>query len=169
VSLTDAKKPASGGFKFNHRRKRFGSVSPASLQLLRKRVPKEVPILGGPARIDSLDREIVAATIAQIGPEVAADWGIDVFDSDWLGTAEALYYVSPTIGWVQRWAWRDVATVRIVTSKFGLARYDLEFRSSQAPLTLITGRRSARRLITFHTAYQRYRVSSPFIQWKLSR
>jgi hypothetical protein len=125
--------------------------------LLARRVPEEAPILGGPARIDSLDREIAAATITQVGRDAAVASGIDVFDSDWLGTAEALYYVSPTIGSIRRWPWRDIDAVKIVKRKFGLTRYVLVFRSLQTPLTLTTGRRSARRLITFHAACERYR------------
>jgi hypothetical protein len=125
--------------------------------LLARRVPEEAPILGGPARIDSLDKKIAAATIARVGRDAAVASGIDVFDSDWLGTTEALYYVSPTIGSIWRWPWRDIDTVKVVKRKLGLARYVLVFRPPRTPLTLITGRRSARRLITFHAACKRYR------------
>jgi len=155
VTTTRAGEPPASAL--NQRRRRFGAVAEASLRLLARRVPEEAPILGGPARIDSLDREIAAATIARVGRDAAVASGIDIFDSDWLGTAEALYYVSPTIGSIRRWPWRDIDTVKAVRRKFGLARYVLEFRSRQTPLTLITGRRSARRLITFHAAYERYR------------
>lgn len=141
----------------NQRCRRFGTVAEASFRLLARHAPEEAPILGGPARIESLDREIAAATIAQVGRDTAVASGIDVFDSDWLGTAKALYYVSPTIGSIRRWPWRDVDTVKVVKRKLRLARYILEFRSSPTPLTLITGRRSARRLIALHEACKRYR------------
>lgn len=141
----------------NQRRRRFGVVAEASFRLLAERAPEEAPILGGPARIDSLDREVAAVTIARVGRDAAIASGIDVFDSDWLGTTEALYYVSPAIGSIRRWPWHNIDTVRVVSRKFGLANYVLEFRSPQTPLTLVTGRRSARRLITLHAACKRYR------------
>jgi len=113
--------------------------------------------LGGPARIESLDEEIGAALVEEDGSDRGFILGADVFDSDWLGTTRALYYVSPAVGSIRGWPWRDIGAVRVVRRRLKFATYVLDFRSSQPSLEMVTGRRSALRLITFHAACQRYR------------
>lgn len=137
-------------------RKRFGAVQKESLHLFWARVPGETPILGGPARVEVLDDEIVSDLVDRVGTDQAVALGIDAFDSDWLGTTKALYYVSPSVGSIRRWPWRDVRAVRVMRRRLNLATYVLEFESPQAPLEMITSRKSARRLITLHATCERY-------------
>lgn len=136
--------------------KRFGGTQTESLHLFSTRIPDEDPILGGPARIETLDKEIVNAFVDRVGSEQALDMGVDALDSDWLGTSKALYYVSPTVGSIHRWPWCEIEDIRVVKKRLKLATYLLEFGSFQPSLELITGRNSARRLVVLHAICQRH-------------
>ena len=98
---------------------------------------RESFIAGGPAHEKSLAEHLASH---------ASQAGLRAFESDWLATAEAFYYVTPIVGSVYRWDWDLTGTITRVRRGPAFTTLELGLCGGAAPLRLKMSRAAAENL-----------------------
>ena len=117
---------------------------------------RESFIAGGPAQEKSLEEHL--ATHASSQQQLRA------FESDWLATPEAFYYVTPIVGSVYRWDWGLTGEITRVRRGPAFATLELGLCGAAASLRLKVSRASAENLIAI-VKWVRSEQSLPAAGW----
>lgn len=125
---------------------RLDLVKPASLAYLAETYD-ETPLAGGVARIKARDKAILDEYAAVIGMRNAAKGGVNLLESDWVATANALYYITPRARHLDRYEWGEIAEVSIVRQRLAKVLVGLRLIGGLERVELETSRSSSQELI----------------------
>lgn len=125
---------------------RLGLIKPASLTYLAETYG-ETPLGGGVARIRSRDKAILNEYVAVIGMRNAAKGGVNLLESDWVATAQALYYITPRARHLDRYQWSEIEEISILRQRLAKALVDVRLVGGLDRFEMETGRTSAGDLV----------------------
>ena len=124
----------------------LGLIKPESLDYLAETYA-EVPLGGGVARIKTRDKAILDEYAAVIGMRNAAKGGINLLESDWVATANALYYITPRARHLDRYQWSEIEEVSIVRQRLAKALVSVRLIGGLDRFEIETSRSSSDKLV----------------------
>ncbi len=124
----------------------LGLVKPASLAYLAATYG-ESPLGGGVARIKVRDKVILDEYAAAVGIRNAAKGGVNLLESDWVATAQAMYYITPRARHLDRYQWSEIEEISIVRQRLAKALVGVRLIGGLDRFEIETGRSSSEELV----------------------